>query len=42
MSHYRSDRTHSQFLLFDVFGVDRANGVAPHDRGPADVGLCRE
>jgi hypothetical protein len=28
MSHYRSDRTHAQFLLFDVFGVDRAYGVS--------------
>ena len=31
MSHYRSDRTHSQFLLFDVFGVDRAYGVEPYE-----------
>jgi hypothetical protein len=31
MSHYRSDRTHAQFLLFDVFGVDRAYGVEPYE-----------
>lgn len=31
MSHYRSDRTHAQFLLFDVFGVDRSYGQPPYE-----------
>lgn len=31
MSHYRSDRTHAQFLLFDVFGVDRSYGRPPYE-----------
>lgn len=30
MSHC-SDRTHAQFLLFDVFGVDQAYGVEPYE-----------
>ncbi len=31
MSHYRSDRAHSQFLLFDVFGVGATYGVPPFE-----------
>ncbi len=31
MSHYRSDRTHAEFLLFDVLGADRTYGQAPYE-----------
>ncbi len=30
MSHYRSDRTHAQFLLFDVLGGEGTYGQAPY------------
>ncbi|MBK8469143.1 MAG: acyl-CoA dehydrogenase [Actinomycetales bacterium] len=31
MSHYRSDRKHAQFLLFDVLGADKTFGMPPYD-----------
>ncbi len=31
MGHYRSDRAHSRFLLFDVLGAQQVYGRAPYD-----------
>ncbi len=39
MSHYRSDRAHAQFLLFDVFGVDAAYGQAPYEDFDPDTAV---
>ena len=40
MTHYRTDRNHSEFLLFDVLGVADAYGRAPFE--DVDVDAARD